>query len=135
MGISSTTDSAELLGGTTMISRMSPLMWPLLALASPVLVPKMLRRNRVFKENPSKKHRITKRSAGQTSLAASDAPRKPLAGGGPKKDICFYIGVVAVRRARPTIRTSRGSLRSHDLSFTLELLRLGIGMAPVRSAG
>ena len=37
-----------------MASRMSPLMWPLLALASPVLVPKMLRRNRVFKENRSR---------------------------------------------------------------------------------
>jgi 7,8-dihydropterin-6-yl-methyl-4-(beta-D-ribofuranosyl)aminobenzene 5'-phosphate synthase len=37
-----------------MISRMSPLMWPLLALALPVLVPKMLRRNRVFKENRSR---------------------------------------------------------------------------------
>jgi hypothetical protein len=33
---------------------MSPLMWPLLALASPVLVPKMLRRNRIFKENRSR---------------------------------------------------------------------------------
>ena len=37
-----------------MVSRMSPLMWPLLALASPVLVPKMLHRHRVFKENRSR---------------------------------------------------------------------------------
>ena len=37
-----------------MAPRMSPLMWPLLALASPVLVPKMLRRNRVFRENRSR---------------------------------------------------------------------------------
>ena len=37
-----------------MAPRMSPLMWPLLALASPVLVPKMVRRNRTFKENRSR---------------------------------------------------------------------------------
>jgi 7,8-dihydropterin-6-yl-methyl-4-(beta-D-ribofuranosyl)aminobenzene 5'-phosphate synthase len=37
-----------------MASRISPLMWPLLALASPVLVPKMLRRNRAFKVNRSR---------------------------------------------------------------------------------
>jgi hypothetical protein len=30
------------------------MMWPLLALASPVLLPKMLRRNRIFKENRSR---------------------------------------------------------------------------------
>ena len=34
-----------------MARRISPLMWPLLALASPVLVPKMLRRNRTFRDN------------------------------------------------------------------------------------
>ena len=34
-----------------MASRISPLMWPLVALASPVLVPKFLWRNRTFKAN------------------------------------------------------------------------------------
>jgi 7,8-dihydropterin-6-yl-methyl-4-(beta-D-ribofuranosyl)aminobenzene 5'-phosphate synthase len=34
-----------------MASRISLLMWPLLALASPVLLPKMLCRNRIFKKN------------------------------------------------------------------------------------
>jgi len=35
-------------------SRISPLMWPVLLLASPVLVPRMLFRNRVFKKNRSR---------------------------------------------------------------------------------
>ena len=34
-----------------MAARISPLMWPVLALASPVLVPKVLWRNRTFKTN------------------------------------------------------------------------------------
>lgn len=44
-----------------MSSRISPLMWPLLALASPVLVPKMLRRNRIFKENRSRAESLNRR--------------------------------------------------------------------------
>ena len=37
-----------------MAARISPLMWPVLVLASPVLVPKMLWRNRTFKVNRSR---------------------------------------------------------------------------------
>lgn len=44
-----------------MASRISPLMWPLLALASPVLVPKMLRRNRIFKENRNRAESLNRR--------------------------------------------------------------------------
>ncbi|MCU0961701.1 MAG: hypothetical protein MUF48_16525 [Pirellulaceae bacterium] len=37
-----------------MVYRVSPWMWPALALASPALVPSMLRRHRVFKANSSR---------------------------------------------------------------------------------
>jgi 7,8-dihydropterin-6-yl-methyl-4-(beta-D-ribofuranosyl)aminobenzene 5'-phosphate synthase len=43
-----------------MPSRISPMMWPLLALASPILLPKMLRRNRVFKENCSRAENLNR---------------------------------------------------------------------------
>jgi hypothetical protein len=36
-----------------------------------------------------------------------------------KKVFASILGLAAVPRARPTTRTSRGSLHSHDLSFTL----------------
>ena len=41
-----------------MAYRISPLWWPLLALSTPVLVPKLLRRNRAFKENRSRAERL-----------------------------------------------------------------------------
>ena len=43
-----------------MAARMSPWMWPVLALASPVLVPRMLRRNRVFKDNRSRADKLNR---------------------------------------------------------------------------
>ena len=43
-----------------MASRMSPWTWPVLALASPVLVPKMLRRNRAFKQNRSRAEKLNR---------------------------------------------------------------------------
>jgi 7,8-dihydropterin-6-yl-methyl-4-(beta-D-ribofuranosyl)aminobenzene 5'-phosphate synthase len=41
-------------------ARISPLMWPLLALASPILVPKILLRNRVFKRNCIKAEQLNR---------------------------------------------------------------------------
>jgi 7,8-dihydropterin-6-yl-methyl-4-(beta-D-ribofuranosyl)aminobenzene 5'-phosphate synthase len=51
-----------------MASRMSPLMWPLLAVASPVLSLKLLRRYRVFKENRSRAERLNRQRMEQAPL-------------------------------------------------------------------
>lgn len=48
-----------------MTARISPLMWPVLALASPVLVPKILWRNRVFKENRSRAENLNRQRIDQ----------------------------------------------------------------------
>ena len=48
-----------------MTARISPLMWPVLALASPVLVPTMLRRNRIFKENRNRAERLNRQRIDQ----------------------------------------------------------------------
>ncbi len=48
-----------------MAARISPLMWPVLALASPILVPKMLHRNRVFKENRSRAENLNRQRIDQ----------------------------------------------------------------------
>lgn len=53
-----------------MTIRMSPLWWPVLAVASPVLVPLMLYRNRVFAENRVKAEKLNRgRIAGAGRLA------------------------------------------------------------------
>jgi len=53
-----------------MTIRMSPLWWPVLAVASPVLVPLMLYRNRVFTENRVKAEKLNRgRIAGAGRLA------------------------------------------------------------------
>lgn len=43
-----------------MALRISPLMWPLFALASPVLLPKMVRRNQVFQQNRMRAERLNR---------------------------------------------------------------------------
>ena len=43
-----------------MALRVSPRMWPLLALSSPILLPKLIRRNRTFKENRSRAERLNR---------------------------------------------------------------------------
>jgi len=62
-----------------MAARISPLMWPVLALASPVLLPTVLWRNRVFKAKragaeKANRERIEARNEDSLSLATALAP-------------------------------------------------------------
>ena len=55
-----------------MTARMSPLWWPVLAVASPILVPMLLRRNRVFAQNRAKAEALNRsRIEGAERLALS----------------------------------------------------------------
>ena len=55
-----------------MASRISPWTWPVLALSSPVLVPKLLKRNRVFKANRNRAEKLNRqRITGSRDTGAS----------------------------------------------------------------
>ena len=49
-----------------MASRISPWTWPVLALSSPVLVPKLLKRNRVFKANRNRAEKLNRQRISAT---------------------------------------------------------------------
>ena len=67
-----------------MTSRISPLMWPVMLLSSPVLVPKVLGRNRVFKQNRRRALTLNREridGADAPELPALDSPRTNGPGG------------------------------------------------------